>query len=42
MEPTTINKVIIEPFKIELDEPFTIAIGTKYNIENVVILYYFL
>ncbi len=37
MELIKIKKVIIEPINIELDEPFKIAIGTKYNIENVLI-----
>lgn len=32
-----IKNVIIEPINIELDEPFTIAIGTKYSIENALI-----
>jgi len=34
MERNKIKKVIIEPINIELDEPFKIAIGTKYSIEN--------
>jgi L-alanine-DL-glutamate epimerase-like enolase superfamily enzyme len=37
MELIKIKKVFIEPINIELDEPFTIAIGTKYNIENALI-----
>ncbi|MCD4692344.1 MAG: dipeptide epimerase [Calditrichales bacterium] len=37
MESTKIKKVFIEPLNIELEEPFTIAIGTKYNIENALI-----
>ena len=37
MEPTKIKNVVIETITIPLDEPFTIAIGTKYNIENVLI-----
>lgn len=37
MEATKIKKVIIEAINIALDEPFTISIGTKYNIENVLI-----
>lgn len=37
MVKTKISKVIIEPVNIKLDEPFTIAIGTKYCIENVII-----
>ena len=35
MERIKIKKVTIEPVNIALDEPFKIAIGTKYNIENV-------
>jgi L-Ala-D/L-Glu epimerase len=37
METLKIKKVTIEPVSIRLDEPFTIAIGTKHNIENVLI-----
>ena len=37
MEPLTIRKVTIEPVNIMLDEPFTIAIGRKDSIENVMI-----
>jgi len=37
MERIKIKKVNIEPINIELDEPFKIAIGTKYNIENVLV-----
>lgn len=37
MEATEITKVLIEPVNIKLDEPFTIAIGTKYSIENVIV-----
>ena len=37
MQPAKIKKVTIEALNIALDEPFTIAIGTKYNIENVLI-----
>jgi len=37
MEPTIIKKVSIEAINIALDEPFTIAIGTKHNIENVIV-----
>jgi L-Ala-D/L-Glu epimerase len=37
MESTRIKEVIIEPVNIALDEPFTISIGTKYNIENALI-----
>lgn len=32
-----IKKVLIDPVNIELDEPFRIAIGTKYSIENVIV-----
>ena len=35
MERIKIKKIFIEPIDIALDEPFTIAIGTKYSIENV-------
>jgi len=37
MEPTRIKSVLIEPVTIPLEESFKIAIGTKYNIENVLI-----
>ncbi|MCK4820481.1 dipeptide epimerase [bacterium] len=37
MESTKIKDVLIEPLNIELEEPFTIAIGTKYTIENVIL-----
>ncbi len=37
MEKIKIKNVIIEPVNIALDEPFRIATGTKYNIENVLI-----
>jgi L-Ala-D/L-Glu epimerase len=37
MESTKIRSVIIEPVNIPLHEPFRIAIGTKYNIENALI-----
>jgi len=37
MESLRIKKVTIEALNIKLDEPFTIAIGTKYNIENALI-----
>jgi hypothetical protein len=33
MEKIKIKQVKIEPVNVELDEPFTIAIGTKYSIE---------
>ena len=35
MERIKIKKVFIDPVNIALDEPFKIAIGTKYSIENV-------
>ncbi len=35
MKPCKIEKVVIEPVNVTLDEPFRIAIGTKFNIENV-------
>jgi L-Ala-D/L-Glu epimerase len=38
MEPLKIKKVTIEALNIPLDEPFTISIGTKYNIENALII----
>jgi L-alanine-DL-glutamate epimerase-like enolase superfamily enzyme len=34
MERIKIKNVFIEPINIALDEPFKIAIGTKYSIEN--------
>lgn len=37
MEPLRIKKLRIEAINIKLDEPFTIAIGTKYSIENALI-----
>ena len=37
MKAIRIKKVIIEPLNLDLEEPFRIAIGTKYNIENVLI-----
>jgi L-alanine-DL-glutamate epimerase-like enolase superfamily enzyme len=37
MEPTKIKAVFIEPINIPLDEPFTIAIGVKHQIENVLV-----
>ena len=37
MESLKIIKVNTEAINIPLDEPFTIAIGTKYNIENALI-----
>lgn len=38
MKPLKIKKVIIEPINIELDQPFTIAIGQKQSIENVLMI----
>jgi L-alanine-DL-glutamate epimerase-like enolase superfamily enzyme len=37
MEKIKVKQVKIEPVNIELDEPFTISIGTKYNIENAIV-----
>ena len=37
MTSTKIENVTIEKVKLPLDEPFTIAIGTKYSIENAII-----
>ena len=37
MERIKIKDVTVEPVNIVLDEPFRIATGTKYNIENVLI-----
>lgn len=37
MEKIKIKQVLIEPINIALSEPFTIAIGTKYNIENALV-----
>jgi L-alanine-DL-glutamate epimerase-like enolase superfamily enzyme len=37
MESLDIKKITIEAINIKLDEPFTIAIGTKNHIENVLI-----
>jgi L-alanine-DL-glutamate epimerase-like enolase superfamily enzyme len=37
MEGTRIKRIHIEPVSIQMEEPFTIAIGTKYNIENVLV-----
>lgn len=37
MEATIIKRVFIKPVSIPMEESFTIAIGTKYNIENVLI-----
>ncbi len=38
MEALQIKQISIEAVNIKLDEPFTISIGTKYQIENVFIL----
>lgn len=37
MKPVKIKKVFIEPVNVELEEPFRIAIGTKYSIENALV-----
>jgi L-Ala-D/L-Glu epimerase len=37
MERIKILKVFIDPINIALDEPFKIAIGTKYSIENALV-----
>jgi len=37
MGPIKIKKVSLEPVTIPMEEPFTIAIGTKYNVENVLV-----
>jgi len=37
MKAVKIRKVFIEPVNVPLDEPFTIAIGTKYSIENALV-----
>ena len=37
MKKVNIKKVFIDPVNIALDEPFKIAIGTKYSIENVIV-----
>jgi L-alanine-DL-glutamate epimerase-like enolase superfamily enzyme len=37
MKTAKIRKVFIEPLNVPLDEPFTIAIGTKYSIENALV-----
>lgn len=37
MEQAIIKDVFITPVNVPLEEPFTIAIGTKYNIENVLL-----
>lgn len=37
MERIEIKEVFIDPINVTLDEPFKIAIGTKYSIENVLV-----
>lgn len=37
MEKLIVRKMFVEPLNVELEEPFAIAIGTKYSIENVLI-----
>jgi L-Ala-D/L-Glu epimerase len=37
MEQIKIIKVFIDPINVALDEPFKIAIGTKYSIENALV-----
>lgn len=37
MERIKIKSVFIEPINVALDEPFTIAIGIKYSIENALV-----
>lgn len=37
MERIKIRNVVIDPVNIPLDEPFRIATGTKFNIENVLV-----
>ncbi|MBK7713730.1 MAG: dipeptide epimerase [Bacteroidales bacterium] len=37
MERIKIIKVLIDPINVALDEPFRIAIGTKYSIENALV-----
>ncbi len=37
MERIKIIKVFIDPINVALDEPFRIAIGTKYSIENALV-----
>ncbi len=37
MKKIKIKKIFIEPVNVELDEPFRIAIGTKYSIENALV-----
>jgi L-alanine-DL-glutamate epimerase-like enolase superfamily enzyme len=37
MKAFKISKVFVEPVNVALDEPFRIAIGTKYSIENALV-----
>ena len=37
MKAIKVREVIIEPVNVPLEEPFRIAIGTKYSIENVLV-----
>ena len=37
MKALKISKVYVEPVNVALDEPFRIAIGTKYSIENALV-----
>ncbi len=37
MKAIKIKKVFIEPVNVPLEEPFRIAIGTKYSIENALV-----
>jgi L-alanine-DL-glutamate epimerase-like enolase superfamily enzyme len=37
MKPIKIREVFIEPLNLDLGEPFKIAIGTKYSIENALV-----
>jgi L-alanine-DL-glutamate epimerase-like enolase superfamily enzyme len=37
MKTAKISKVFVDPLNVDLDEPFRIAIGTKYNIENALV-----
>ena len=37
MEQAIIKEISVNPVNIPLEEPFTIAIGTKYEIENVIV-----
>ena len=37
MKNVNVKRVFVDPVNIPLDEPFRIAIGTKYSIENVIV-----